>query len=122
MVPRPRGNFLALLALTAPMLHEVALCSIARVIGWCAACQFLLSSMVLIGAPQLCADHYVSFLQDNMLDRIPDERKDQARGHRDRAHEFFTEEYFPEERRDQFIYRLKKVCLVTHSSHQRCCY
>jgi hypothetical protein len=48
-----------------------------------------------------------------MLDRIPDERKDQARGHRDRAHEFFTEEYFPEERRDQFIYRLKKVCLVT---------
>jgi hypothetical protein len=47
--------------------------------------------------------------QDNLTSRVPDDRKDQLRGHRDRAHEFLTEEYFPEERRDQFIYRMKKV-------------
>ena len=59
---------------------------------------------------------HVPFSQDNMLDRVPDERKDQARAHKDRAHQFFTEEYFPEERRDQFIFRMKKVCRLPTSS------
>jgi hypothetical protein len=59
-------------------------------------------------------------VQDNVLDRVPDERKDQARAHKDRAHEFFTQEYFPEERRDQFIYRMKKVIIECqkHSDYQ----
>jgi predicted NAD/FAD-binding protein len=59
-------------------------------------------------------------VQDNVLDRVPDERKDQARAHKDRAHEFLTQEYFPEERRDQFIYRMKKVIIECqkHSDYQ----
>lgn len=48
-----------------------------------------------------------------MLDRVPNERKDQAHAHKDRAHQFLTEEYFPEERHDQFIFRIKKVCLAS---------
>ncbi|EMD31027.1 hypothetical protein CERSUDRAFT_120157, partial [Gelatoporia subvermispora B] len=50
-------------------------------------------------------------MRDNMVDRIPDEHKDRANDHYDRAKQFLTEEYFPEERRDQFIYRGKKVIL-----------
>ena len=58
--------------------------------------------------------------RDKTLDRVPDERKDQAREHRDRAHRFITEEYFPEERRDQFIYRGKKVIVECqkHNDYQ----
>ncbi|THH17056.1 hypothetical protein EUX98_g9201 [Antrodiella citrinella] len=48
-------------------------------------------------------------LRDQITDRIPQEHKDRVNGHTDRAKQFFTEEYFPEERRDQFIYRGKKV-------------
>jgi hypothetical protein len=57
---------------------------------------------------------------DNLTDRVPDERKDQAREKRDRAKEFLTEEYFPEERRDQFIYRAKKVVIECqkHNDYQ----
>ena len=47
--------------------------------------------------------------QDNLTDRVPQEHKDRAQDHLDRTKKFFTEEYFPEERRDQFIYRGKKV-------------
>ncbi|KAF5347588.1 hypothetical protein D9756_010708 [Leucocoprinus leucothites] len=37
--------------------------------------------------------------------------KDKAQEHYDRGHRFLTEEYFPEERREQFIFRGKKVVL-----------
>ncbi|CAE7147721.1 unnamed protein product [Rhizoctonia solani] len=41
-------------------------------------------------------------------DRIPQEHKDRANDQVDRARDFLRDE-FPEERRDQFIYRMKKV-------------
>ena len=47
--------------------------------------------------------------QDNLLGRVPDEHKDKADEHYQRSKKFLTEEYFPEERRDQFIFRAKKV-------------
>ncbi|EIN05339.1 hypothetical protein PUNSTDRAFT_106990 [Punctularia strigosozonata HHB-11173 SS5] len=49
--------------------------------------------------------------KDAVSSKVPDEHKEKVREHRDRAREFFTEEYFPEERRDQFIFRLKKVVI-----------
>ncbi len=42
-------------------------------------------------------------------DRTLQEHKDTANEKVDRAKHFFSEEYFPEERRDQFIFRFKKV-------------
>ncbi|KAG8905215.1 hypothetical protein FRB99_000484 [Tulasnella sp. 403] len=53
---------------------------------------------------------------NSVTDRIPDEHKDKASAHIDRARDFLKEE-FPEERRDQFIYRLKKV-IVECQKHQ----
>ena len=50
-------------------------------------------------------------LQDNLTDRIPQEHKDRANDQYDRAKRVLTEEYFPEERRDQFIFRGKKVMI-----------
>ncbi|KZP14441.1 hypothetical protein FIBSPDRAFT_912787 [Athelia psychrophila] len=50
-------------------------------------------------------------LRDNLSSKVPQEHKDRAAEHKDRAREFFTEEYFPEERRDQFIFRGKKVII-----------
>ena len=54
--------------------------------------------------------------RDNLMDRVPQEHKDRANDQKekanqqiDRAKQFLSEEYFPEERRDQFIYRGKKV-------------
>jgi hypothetical protein len=51
--------------------------------------------------------------QDDMADRIPREHKDKANEQYERGKHFLTEEYFPEERRDQFIYRGKKVGFPT---------
>ncbi|KAI0634782.1 hypothetical protein C8Q77DRAFT_1053762 [Trametes polyzona] len=48
-------------------------------------------------------------MRDNLTDRVPQEHKDRANEHYDRAKRVLSEEYFPEERRDQFIYRGKKV-------------
>ncbi|KAI0781790.1 hypothetical protein C8Q75DRAFT_790036 [Abortiporus biennis] len=48
-------------------------------------------------------------VRDNLLDRVPQEHKDRASDHVDRGKRFFSEEYFPPERRDQFIFRAKKV-------------
>ncbi|KAI0654930.1 hypothetical protein C8Q70DRAFT_924907 [Cubamyces menziesii] len=48
-------------------------------------------------------------MRDNLTDRIPQEHKDRANDQYDRAKRVLTEEYFPEERRDQFIFRGKKV-------------
>ena len=44
-----------------------------------------------------------------MNDRVPQEHKDRAKDQFDHAKHVLTEEYFPQERRDQFIYRGKKV-------------
>ena len=59
--------------------------------------------------------------RDNLMDRVPQEHKDRVNEQRekagqqvDRAKQFLTEEYFPEERRDQFIYRGKKVRLAAY--------
>lgn len=41
-------------------------------------------------------------------DRIPQEHKDRAHEQYDKTRDFLRDE-FPEERRDQFIYRMKKV-------------
>ncbi|KAI0765239.1 hypothetical protein C8Q74DRAFT_1039176 [Fomes fomentarius] len=48
-------------------------------------------------------------VRDNLTDRIPQGHKDRANDHYDHARRVLTEEYFPEERRDQFIYRGKKA-------------
>ena len=43
------------------------------------------------------------------MGRVPQDHKDKANEHWERSKNFLAEEYFPEERRDQFIYRAKKV-------------
>ncbi|KAG1727557.1 uncharacterized protein EDB91DRAFT_1315896 [Suillus paluster] len=44
-------------------------------------------------------------------DRIPQQHRDRASEQYGRGRKFLKEEYFPEERRDQFIYRGKKVII-----------
>ena len=57
------------------------------------------------------------------MGRVPDEHREQANEQTSRVKNFLSDEYFPEERRDQFIFRLKKVgdspCIVgrTADSH-----
>ena len=51
----------------------------------------------------------LSGMKDSILGRVEDEHRDRAHEHATRAKNFFSEEYFPQERRDQFIYRGKKV-------------
>ncbi|EJU01188.1 hypothetical protein DACRYDRAFT_116977 [Dacryopinax primogenitus] len=51
----------------------------------------------------------------NLNDRVPDEHKDKIREHRDAIKDHFKEQ-FPEERRDQFIWRMKKV-VVENQKH-----
>jgi len=60
-------------------------------------------------------------LRDNINDRVPQEHKDRANDHYDRAKNFLSDEYFPEERRDQFIYRGKKVIVECqkHKDYQQ---
>lgn len=53
----------------------------------------------------------VRAIRDNIAERIPGNQKDRARERLDRGRKYLTEEYFPEERRDQFIYRAKKVVI-----------
>ncbi|KAH9851443.1 hypothetical protein C2E23DRAFT_732995 [Lenzites betulinus] len=48
-------------------------------------------------------------VKDTIRGRVPDEHKDRANEQTQRVKNFLSEEYFPEERRDQFIFRLKKV-------------
>lgn len=43
------------------------------------------------------------------MNRVPQEHKDKANEKWESSKRFLSEEYFPEERRDQFIYRGKKV-------------
>jgi hypothetical protein len=53
----------------------------------------------------------VKGMRDGLSDRIPQQHKDKATDHFNRGKQFLSEEYFPEERRDQFIYRGKKACV-----------
>jgi len=48
-------------------------------------------------------------IQDGLADRIPQQHKDKIQDKLDQGKHLLTEEYFPEERRDQFIFRGKKV-------------
>ena len=49
--------------------------------------------------------------KDQLFNKVPQEHKDKANEHSERVKNFLSEEYFPEERRDQFIYRAKKASL-----------
>lgn len=49
----------------------------------------------------------------NLRNRIPQEQKDRAQAQVDKTRDFLNDE-FPEERREQFIYRLKKVRSTLH--------
>ncbi|KAI0744977.1 hypothetical protein C8Q76DRAFT_764414 [Earliella scabrosa] len=48
-------------------------------------------------------------MKDSLMGRVPDEHREQANEQTNRVKNFLSDEYFPEERRDQFIFRLKKV-------------
>ncbi|KAJ3562734.1 hypothetical protein NP233_g9389 [Leucocoprinus birnbaumii] len=50
-------------------------------------------------------------MTQNFTDRIPAQHKDRAQDHYERGRQYLSEEYFPEERRGQFIFRMKKVVL-----------
>jgi hypothetical protein len=50
-------------------------------------------------------------IRNGLGDRVPQEHKDTVQEKLDRAKHFFSEEYFPEERRDQFVFRFKKVIM-----------
>ncbi|KAI0768823.1 hypothetical protein BD413DRAFT_561805 [Trametes elegans] len=56
-------------------------------------------------------------VKDTLRGRVPDEHKDRANDQKERVKNFLSDEYFPEERRDQFIFRLKKV-IYECQSHQ----
>ncbi|EIW85913.1 hypothetical protein CONPUDRAFT_148046 [Coniophora puteana RWD-64-598 SS2] len=49
--------------------------------------------------------------RDGLSDRIPQQHRDRANDHWERGRKYLAEEYFPEERRDQFIFRGKKVII-----------
>ncbi|KZT70697.1 hypothetical protein DAEQUDRAFT_667430 [Daedalea quercina L-15889] len=59
-------------------------------------------------------------VRDQLNDKIPQEHKDRANDNLERAKNFLNDEYFPPERRDQFIYRLKKVVIEcqNHKDYQ----
>lgn len=70
--------------------------------------------MLLISLTQLSLQSLMDKMRgyrDGLTDRIPQEHKDKVNDKYDRTKHFLTEEYFPEERRDQFIFRGKKVGL-----------
>ena len=47
--------------------------------------------------------------KDQIISRVPQEHRDKVSEHHERVKNFLSDEYFPEERRDQFIFRGKKV-------------
>ena len=55
-----------------------------------------------------------------MLGRVPPSHRDKASEHKERARRFLSDEYFPPERRDQLIYRFKKVVIEcqNHKDYQ----
>ncbi|PPQ68177.1 hypothetical protein CVT24_005064 [Panaeolus cyanescens] len=64
-------------------------------------------------------------MRDGITDMIPQQHKDMARDnakeYNERTRRFLSEDYFPEERRDQFIFRFKKVVLECqkHDDYQQ---
>ncbi|KAF8805918.1 hypothetical protein BYT27DRAFT_7191832 [Phlegmacium glaucopus] len=50
-------------------------------------------------------------VREGISDRIPQQRKDEAHDRLERGRHMLAEEYFPAERRDQFIFRGKKVII-----------
>ncbi|KAH9958918.1 hypothetical protein BC827DRAFT_1135468 [Russula dissimulans] len=50
-------------------------------------------------------------LKNGLSDRIPQEHKDVTREKLEQGRKVLAEEYFPDDRRDQFIYRIKKAIL-----------
>lgn len=64
-------------------------------------------------------------MRDGLTDMIPQQHKDMvqdnAKDYHDRSRKFLTEDYFPQERRDQFIFRFKKVILECqkHDGYQQ---
>lgn len=62
----------------------------------------------------------VNDLKDQLAGRVPPEHREKANEHLDRAKNFLKDEYFPQERRDQLIYRLKKVIIEcqNHKDYQ----
>ena len=62
--------------------------------------------------PQLAkeqAKNKASAAASKAKDKIPEKHKQRARDETQRAKDFFNEE-FPKERKDQFVWRMKKVC------------
>ena len=59
-------------------------------------------------------------MKESIIGRIPEEQRDRAKEHQDRITNFFRDEYFPPERRDQFIFRLKKVRVRHHRFTHHC--
>jgi Family of unknown function (DUF5923) len=47
--------------------------------------------------------------QNGLSDLVPQDHKEAARDKLDQGRKVLVEDYFPEDRRDQFIYRIKKV-------------
>ncbi|TEB21020.1 hypothetical protein FA13DRAFT_1643942 [Coprinellus micaceus] len=57
---------------------------------------------------------------DTFHERVPEEQRNSATEQYESGKKFFSEEYFPKERRDQFIFRLKKVVIECqkHADYQ----
>ncbi|GBE81549.1 hypothetical protein SCP_0312780 [Sparassis crispa] len=56
-------------------------------------------------------------MKDSITGRVPQEHKDRANEHVTRVKNFLSDEYFPKERREQLIFRGKKV-IVECQSHE----
>ena len=67
---------------------------------------------------QTAKDNLTSTVKDNMSQNIPDEHKENARATRDRTQNYLKNKV-PKERREQTIFRLKKM-IVEIQSHSDC--
>ncbi|KAF9076912.1 hypothetical protein BDP27DRAFT_1414047 [Rhodocollybia butyracea] len=72
-------------------------------------------SPVSEGAEEVKEEAKKRGLMDRFKNAIPSEHQDKAKDHLKRGKEFITEEYFPKGRRDQWIWRMKKVILECQS-------
>jgi hypothetical protein len=60
-----------------------------------------------------------SHLQNGLSDLVPQEHKEEARNQLEQSRKVLAEDYFPEDRRDQFIYRIKKVYWLIWCDYSR---
>jgi hypothetical protein len=58
-------------------------------------------------------------VQNGLSDRVSQEHKDALRDKTDQGRKVLLEDYFPEDRRDQFIYRSKKVRVIDRVCRSR---